>query len=159
MGDDDQPSLEYIEDSYLPSLLATTTPSLDELSEFDDEYQFDDGMGTANVAWSAETELFLQAMPLDEIFCIAEDHHDLQKVEAEYGAIGSDSDNSNSAASRAARTQMFIKRLFTKKSMREVRVTFIDLSKPYLAKISSSDNYKSFLNIGNHGMQCCFVLI
>ncbi|XP_063395288.1 tumor protein D54 isoform X1 [Cydia fagiglandana] len=34
-----------------------------------------------------------------------------------------------------------------KKKMREVRVTFQDLSKPYLAKVSSHTNYKKFLGI------------
>ncbi|XP_022229091.2 tumor protein D52 isoform X4 [Drosophila obscura] len=35
--------------------------------------------------------------------------------------------------------------------MRDVKVTFIDFSKPYLAKISNSDNYKRFLSIGQSG--------
>lgn len=34
-----------------------------------------------------------------------------------------------------------------KKKMREVRVTFQDLSKPYLARMSSHTNYKKFLGI------------
>lgn len=34
-----------------------------------------------------------------------------------------------------------------KKKIREVRVTFQDLSKPYLAKMSSHTNYKKFLGI------------
>ncbi|XP_022116644.1 tumor protein D52 isoform X1 [Pieris rapae] len=34
-----------------------------------------------------------------------------------------------------------------KKKMREVRVTFQDLTKPYLAKVSSHTNYKKFLGI------------
>ncbi|CAH2236313.1 jg10695 [Pararge aegeria aegeria] len=37
-------------------------------------------------------------------------------------------------------------RIFRKK-MREVRVTFQDLSKPYLARVSSHTNYKRFLGI------------
>ncbi|XP_038207671.1 tumor protein D52 isoform X1 [Zerene cesonia] len=37
-------------------------------------------------------------------------------------------------------------RIFRKK-MREVRVTFQDLTKPYLAKVSSHTNYKKFLGI------------
>lgn len=37
-------------------------------------------------------------------------------------------------------------RIFRKK-MREVRVTFQDLSKPYLAKVSSHANYKKFLGL------------
>lgn len=41
-------------------------------------------------------------------------------------------------------------RIFRKK-MREVRVTFQDLSKPYLAKMSSHTNYKKFLGIAVGG--------
>lgn len=165
MGDDDQPSLEYIEDSYLPSLPPAATPSLDEPIRsaferelFDDDYDDDDDDGydyadpSHTVEWSAETELFLRSMPLEQIFCIADEHDggddDLQRVEAEL----SDPTERNSPASRTARTKLFIKRLFTRRSIHDVRVTFIDLSKPYLAKISSNDNYKSFLNIGSlHG--------
>lgn len=41
-------------------------------------------------------------------------------------------------------------RIFRKK-IREVRVTFQDLSKPYLAKMSSHTNYKKFLGIAVGG--------
>lgn len=41
-------------------------------------------------------------------------------------------------------------RIFRRK-MREVRVTFQDLSKPYLAKMSSHTNYKKFLGIAVGG--------
>lgn len=141
MGDDDpQPtSLEYIEDSYLPSLPQNATPSLDELSEFDNRSLYDES------EWSVETELFLQSMPLEQIFCISDEHpDDFQKVEAELSAL-------NDAGSIQNKKSQFLKKLFSRKSVREVRVTFIDLSKPYLAKISSNDNYKSFLNIGSNG--------
>lgn len=172
--DDENPSLEYIEDSYLPSLPPTSTPSLDEPTlDFDNRLLFDDdydgdGLGdAATQKWSAETELYLRQMPLDQIFCISDDHSDdLQKVEAELGGnmkhtieTQDDDDPRSTAtsatithpANRLERTRLFVKRLFTtRKSMHDVRVTFIDLSKPYLAKISSSDNYKSFLNIGGN---------
>lgn len=44
-----------------------------------------------------------------------------------------------------------------KKKMREVRVTFQDLSKPYLAKVSSHTNYKKFLGITPGGW--CFSIL
>lgn len=178
--EDEHPSLEYIEDSYLPSLPTTSTPSLDEAVttiDFDNRLLFDDdydgdGLGGecgATQKWSAETELFLRQMPLDQIFCISDDpSDDMLKVEAELMG-GADTDGENgakhskadgsgttsgavgSSATRLERTRTFVKQLFTtRKSMRDVRVTFIDLSKPYLAKISSSDNYKSFLSIGGN---------
>lgn len=136
MGDDEMPSLEYIEDPYFPKL--SHTPS------FDDEYtEFDTrSLNNEGTEWSPETELYLRSMPLDEIFCIVDDQ-DLQRVEAELSPIN------NCANDR--RADSFLKRFLTKKSMRDVRVTFIDFSKPYLAKISSSDNYKHFLNIGSSG--------
>lgn len=138
MGDDEMPSLEYIEDPYFPKLSHTATPS------FDDEYtEFDTrSLNNEGTEWSPETELYLRSMPLDEIFCIVDDQ-DLQRVEAELSPIN------NCANDR--RTDSFLKRFLRKKSMRDVRVTFIDFSKPYLAKISSSDNYKHFLNIGSSG--------
>lgn len=133
MGDDDTPSLEYIEDPYFPKLSAT--PSFDdEYTEFDTRSLNNDG-----TEWSPETELYLRSMPLEEIFCIVDDQ-DLQKVEAELSPIGC-----------AKIEKSFLKRFLMKKSMRDVRVTFIDFSKPYLAKISSSENYKNFLNIGSPG--------
>lgn len=174
-SEDEHPSLEYIEDSYLPSLPPTLTPSLDEAApiDFDNRLMFDDdydgdGLGEcgATQKWSAETELFLREMPLDQIFCISDDHSDdMLKVEAELGdeickdssckisksEIDGTSRTAASPATRLDRTRLFVKQMFTtKKSMRDVRVTFIDLSKPYLAKISSSDNYKSFLSIGGN---------
>lgn len=143
MSDDDPPSLEYIEDPYFPNLPHSATPSLDEeLTEFDHRslYYNDD------TEWSPETELYLRTLPMEQIFCISEDHHDMQKVEAELGARPVNGSHSSASDSR---TPVFLRKLFfAKKSMRDVRVTFIDFSKPYLAKISSSDNYKNFLNIG-----------
>lgn len=41
-----------------------------------------------------------------------------------------------------------------KKKIRDVRVTFQDLSKPYLAKVSSHTNYKRFLGITPGGLFC-----
>uniref|UniRef100_A0A182IMG2 Tumor protein D52 n=1 Tax=Anopheles atroparvus TaxID=41427 RepID=A0A182IMG2_ANOAO len=46
-------------------------------------------------------------------------------------------------------TNRRLRALFNRRKIRDVRVTFIDFSKPYLARISSGDNYKSFLNIGS----------
>ncbi|XP_015040213.2 tumor protein D52 isoform X6 [Drosophila pseudoobscura] len=48
-------------------------------------------------------------------------------------------------------SKRFRLRFFAKRTMRDVKVTFIDFSKPYLAKISNSDNYKRFLSIGQSG--------
>lgn len=148
MGDDDPHSLEYIEDPYFPKLPNTATPSLDdEITEFDHRSLYDDVDDGIGSEWSPETELYLRNLPLDQIFSISDDHEDdFQKVEAELGNLNGDSENSVKN-----RRIDFLKKLFNRKSMRDVKVTFIDFSKPYLAKISSSDNYKNFLNIGSQG--------
>ena len=155
MGDDDPASLEYIEDPYFPKLPNEATPSLDdEVTEFDHRtlYGIDDDDATVNTEWSPETELYLRTLPLDQIFCISDD--DQQMVEAELGSIPCDSETMTANSSAATRHLHVLRKLFNRKSMRDVKVTFIDFSKPYLAKISSSDNYKNFLNINNSQGMC-----
>lgn len=176
-GDEEHPSLEYIDDPYFPKLPQTATPSLDELHYDDRALLFDDDENDS-MEWSPEAEQYLRSMPLDQIFTISDDYNtntsllstnssdllgddDLQKVEAELlgNSLNNNSrDGDNNSANRnnngekqSRKFNEFIRNLFVKKSMgmRDVRVTFIDFSKPYLAKISSSDNYKQFLNIGN----------
>lgn len=169
MGEDDpsiEPSsLEYIEDSYLPKIDQNTTPSLDEICEYD--YRFmkcdDDedelnGVYDENGAchWSEETDLYLRSLTLDQILTVPDDLIDateLQAVETEFTPVDQSSTN---ALSNSKRLKNYLRstnkwRFLTRKKMRDVRVTFVDFSKPYLAKISSGDNYKNFLNMGNHG--------
>lgn len=168
MGEEDpsiEPSsLEYIEDSYLPKLDYNVTPSLDDTTEYDYRFLNCDDLDLSEVydengacsAWSEETDAYLRSLTLDQILTIPEDLMDdqseLQSAEAEFSPIGETSPlNSLSPASRLKhylRTNKL--RFLTRKKMRDVRVTFVDFSKPYLAKISSGDNYKNFLNIGNH---------
>lgn len=152
MGDDDPPSLEYIEDPYFPKT-DTTTPSLDddEIVEFDHRSLYDDC--DMQQEWSPETELYIRSLPLDQIFSIADDQDDYQKVEADLAYT-----NRNCDSKQTGRQIRILGKLFNRQSMRDVKVTFIDFSKPYLAKISSNDNYKSFLNIGNRGRVDLLVL-
>lgn len=152
MGDDDPPSLEYIEDPYYPKT-ETMTPSLDEeeVTEFDHRSLYDDDDGICR-EWSPETELYLRTLPLDQIFSISDDHgdttDDYQKAEAELSSINNCDSNGRLNSSKQIK---ILGKLFNRQSMRDVKVTFIDFSKPYLAKISSNDNYKNFLNIGSRG--------
>lgn len=178
-GDDEHPSLEYIEDEYFPKLPQTATPSLDELDDRTLLFDDDDDDENDLMEWSSDAERYLRSMPLEQIFTItnndslittttiannSNDHlidDDLQKVEAELfnNSLNNNFDDdsndntirNNNGEKRNRKFNEFIRNLFVKKSMgmRDVRVTFIDFSKPYLAKISSSDNYKQFLNIGN----------
>ncbi|XP_034102751.1 tumor protein D52 isoform X5 [Drosophila nasuta] len=133
-------SLEFIEDSYLPRIDdITTTPSLDEL-----EVELE-----LSPVGDLETELYLRNLTLDEIFYDVDSDYantlELQAVETEF--IASKLSNQSPSMSMAKRFRL---KFFTKRTMRDVKVTFIDFSKPYLAKISNSDNYKRFLTIG-HG--------
>ncbi|XP_049546289.1 uncharacterized protein LOC125957552 isoform X1 [Anopheles darlingi] len=194
IGEEDLPSLEYIEDPYIPKLDPNCiTPSLDDVT--DGLYEDDDGLSLGpddiqGQQWSDETELYLRSLTLDQILGVPSDDEDigpvsdveLQTVETEFGpprnaaALGdgersdieaicgitgtaSVGDGSNSGgvmrgllASKLLLgriTNRRLRALFNRRKIRDVRVTFIDFSKPYLARISSGDNYKSFLNIGS----------
>lgn len=166
MGEDDpsiEPSsLEYIEDSYLPKIDQNMTPSLDEIPEYDQFLKCDDldlnDIYDENGAchWSEEADIYLRSLTLDQILTIPDDLMDgspeLQAVETEFSPI--EESSSSNPLSRSSRLKQYLStnklRFLTRKKMRDVRVTFVDFSKPYLAKISSRDNYKKFLNIGNH---------
>ncbi|KAM8712796.1 hypothetical protein ACLKA7_013170 [Drosophila subpalustris] len=141
MSSESEPvSLEFIEDSYLPRIDdITTTPSLDEL---------DDELSPVNeLECCDDTELYLRNLTLDEIFYDVDSDYantlELQAVETEF--IATKLSNQTPSMSIAKRFRL---KFFTKRTMRDVKVTFIDFSKPYLAKISNSDNYKRFLTIG-----------
>lgn len=173
MGEDDpsiEPSsLEYIEDSYLPKMDHNTTPSLDD-TEYDyrflksDDLDELDNVYDENGAchWSEEADRYLRSLTLDQILSIPDeliDDTELQAVETEFSPA--EQSSPENALSSTNRLQKYLRstnklRFLTRKKMREVRVTFVDFSKPYLAKISSGDNYKNFLNMGNHlGMRNC----
>ncbi|XP_032291951.1 uncharacterized protein [Drosophila virilis] len=142
MSSESEPvSLEFIEDSYLPRIDdITTTPSLDEL-EIAPESEAD---------FYDETEHYLRNLTLDDIFYDVDSDYantlELQAVETEF--IAAKLSNQTPSQSMAKRFRL---KFFTKRTMRDVKVTFIDFSKPYLAKISNSDNYKRFLTIGQAG--------
>lgn len=168
MGEDDpsiEPSsLEYIEDSYLPKMDHNTTPSLDEITEYDYRFMKCDDLDLSEIYdengathWSEEADLYLRSLTLDQLLTIPDDLIDdspeLQTVETEFTSL-EDNYPPLHTLSRATRIKNYLRtnklRFLTRKKMRDVRVTFVDFSKPYLAKISSGDNYKNFLNIGNH---------
>ncbi|XP_039482586.1 uncharacterized protein LOC120445959 isoform X3 [Drosophila santomea] len=143
MSESEPNSLEFIEDSYLPGIDdLTSTPSLDlETSESVLDW-YEDGQE------ESEAELYLRNLTLDQIFYDVDSDYtnslELQAVEADF--IGAKLANQAPSSSMAKRFRL---KFFAKRTMRDVKVTFIDFSKPYLAKISNSDNYKRFLNIGH----------
>ncbi|XP_052862073.1 uncharacterized protein LOC128268841 isoform X2 [Anopheles cruzii] len=186
--EDDLPSLEFIEDPYIPKLdPSCITPSLDDVTELDDTSLHDDEglIDQEEQQWSDETELYLRSLTLDEILGIPSKHEDiehasnveLQTVEAEFSPVmvcntlNSDSKNrklrstvngqqvdceTNSGTAERGVEKTFltskfllsrvtnrrIQTLFNRRNIRDVRVTFIDFSKPYLARISSDNPTK-----------------
>lgn len=142
-------SLEYIEDSYLPKIDQNSTPSLDEPEEFECD-EIDDNF---EEHWTQEADMYLRSLTLDQILTVPDDildEQEMQTVETEFTPI----DYSSSAVTSSNRLKTYLLstnklKFLTKRKMREVRVTFVDFSKPYLAKISSGENYKTFLNIGS----------
>lgn len=110
-------SLEYMEDPYFATPDDDSTPSFDVAVD-----ELDDLAEIGN--WSVEESSDVDWRTLPELAESA------LCIETEFYV-----DN------RRRRLRIF------KKKMREVRVTFQDLSKPYLAKVSSHTNYKKFLGI------------
>ncbi|XP_068144081.1 uncharacterized protein [Drosophila tropicalis] len=146
MTESEPVSLEFIEDSYLPRIDDITfTPSLDQ-EETSDSLLDDQSNYDLN-----ETELYLRHLTLDDIFYDVDSDYtntlELQAVETEFLALKLNPQTTPST-SLAKRFRL---KFFAKRSMRDVKVTFIDFSKPYLAKISNKDNYRKFLHIGDLG--------
>lgn len=178
VGEDELPSLEYIEDPYIPKLDNCLTPSLDDISEYNVEELLGDEQN-----WPEETEQYLRSLTLDQILGVSSDEDidpdpdgflEMQTVETEFSPQLSDSRGNGACGATNLRSvepgdgvggavmrnllahrllngrqACKLNQLFSKRRIRDVRVTFIDFSKPYLARISSGDNYKSFLNIGS----------
>ncbi|KAL9913832.1 tumor protein D52 isoform X4 [Glossina fuscipes] len=156
MSDSEPLSLEFIEDPYIPKFEDIQTPSLDTLPSFSHHSPII-GNRTAdaianvidnNLDWTEETDLYLRNLTLEQIFYDVDSDYtnqlELQAVETEF--IAAKLANQTPSMSIAKRFRL---KFFTKQTMRDVKVTFIDFSKPYLAKISSNENYKRFLNIGS----------
>lgn len=110
-------SLEYMEDPYFVPPDDDSTPSFDVAVDELDELE-----ELSNWPRDADAEADWRALPdlAESALCIETEFY---------------MDN------RRRRLRIF------KKKIREVRVTFQDLSKPYLAKVSSHTNYKKFLGI------------
>ncbi|KAJ8965179.1 hypothetical protein NQ314_004322 [Rhamnusium bicolor] len=126
IGDEDH-SLDYIEDPYFNPQDSTLTPSLDELDNSDlDDYDL----------LEKELELFdLRQLDFDEVNCssLPSLHDESVNVEAEFFTV--------------KRANAIIRAFFRNKLKRQVRVTYCDLTKPYLAKLPKDNNFRKYLDI------------
>ncbi|XP_061400584.1 tumor protein D54 isoform X2 [Musca vetustissima] len=155
MSDSEPVSLEFIEDPYIPRL-EDATPSLDIDGANCCDWNHPSSLSANLAVDDAETDLYLRNLTLDQIFYDVDSDYsnqlELQTVETEF--IISKLANQSPSMSIAKRFRL--KFFTTKRTMRDVKVTFVDFSKPYIAKISSSENYKKFLNIGSPSSSCEF---
>lgn len=132
-------SLEYIEDPYINPEDSTTTPSFDELDNV--EYLNDEDL--------LETELALfdlRQLDFDEINCNSLNSNDESvNVEAEFFITKKAND--------------IIRKFFKGRIKKQVRVTYCDLTKPYLVKLPKNSNFRKFLDITNNdnGMYISFL--
>ncbi|CAH1175814.1 unnamed protein product [Phaedon cochleariae] len=128
LGDDDH-SLDYIEDPYFNPQSTTLTPSLDEL----DLDEFD--------LLENELDIFdLRQLDFDEINnsenSVLEEESESVNVEAEFFSV--------------KRANAIVRTFFRNKLKRQVRVTYCDLTKPYLAKLPKDNNFRKYLDICNN---------
>lgn len=130
-ANEEEHSLDYIEDPYFNPPDSTVTPSLDELDniEYLDDYDILEN----------ELELFdLRQLDFDEVNCNS--LHSIDEsvnVEAEFFNV--------------KRANAIIRAFFKKDFKRQVRVTYCDLTKPYLAKLPKESNFRKYLAIGTDG--------
>ncbi|CAG9863425.1 unnamed protein product [Phyllotreta striolata] len=128
LGDED-PNLDYIEDPYFNPQHSGATPSLDEpdLNDYD--------------LLENELDLFdLRRFDFDEIannslHSLPEDTESIS-VEAEFFNV--------------KRANAIVRAFFKNKLKRQVRVTYCDLTKPYLAKLPKDSNFRKYLDISNN---------
>lgn len=125
-NDDDPPSLEYIEDPYIsPTAITSETPSLDELDNFE----------------------YLDPNELD-IFDLRQLDFDELNANSLTSLSGNDeSINVEAEFFKVKRANAIIRAFFKNDFKRSVRVTYCDLTKPYLAKLPKESNFRRYLDI------------
>lgn len=112
---------DYIEDPYFIPHTATTTPSLDDLEDYD--------------VLENELELF--------------DLRQLDFEETNLNSLPSNDESVNVEAEffNVKRANAIIRAFFKKDFKRQVRVTYCDLTKPYLAKLPKDNNFRRYLDM------------
>lgn len=128
---DEQNSLEYIEDPYFNPQDSSSTPSLDDI-ESEDYYPDDD----ASDVLENELELF--------------DLRQLEFHELNYDSLANCVDNDENVNVEAEfyivkRANDILRTFFKKNIKKQVRVTYCDLTKPYLAKLPKDHSFRKYL--------------
>lgn len=137
MISEDDHSLDYIEDPYFNPLDSTNTPSLDEVP--DGIYDENDIYDGSDELLDAELELFdLKQLDFDDLNSLPSLNGDENfNVEAEFFNV--------------KRANAIIRTFFKKNFKKQVRVTYSDLTKPYLAKLPKESNFRKYLEISMTG--------
>lgn len=130
---EEEQSLDYIEDPYFNPQDSTLTPSLDELDSIEYLNDYD--------ILENELELFdLRQLDFDEVHGSSlpslSSIDESVNVEAEFFNV--------------KRANAIIRAFFKKDFKRQVRVTYCDLTKPYLAKLPKDNNFRKYLDIGTN---------
>lgn len=134
---EEEHSLDYIEDPYFNPPDNTLTPSLDECEnvEYLDDYD----------VLENELELFdLRQLDFDEVNCNSLPSDESVNVEAEFFKV--------------KRANAIIRAFFKKDFKKQVRVTYCDLTKPYLARLPKDSNFRKYLDICTDG-ECVIIFI
>ncbi|XP_057663114.1 uncharacterized protein F13E6.1 isoform X6 [Diorhabda carinulata] len=129
MHSDDDQNLEYIEDPYFNPQYSSATPSLDEpdLDEYD--------------LLENELDLFdLRQLDFDEV-----NHSSLYSFQEESESVNVEAEFFN-----VKRANSIVRAFFRNKLKKQVRVTYCDLTKPYLAKLPKDSNFKKYLDISTN---------
>lgn len=131
MVGDDEHGFDFIEDPYFnPN--NTQTPSLDDLDNSDlDDYDL------------LENEL--------ELFDLRQLDFDDTTISGIHGPHSDESVNVEAEFFNVKRANSIIKAFFRNKLKRQVRVTYCDLTKPYLAKLPKDSNFRKYLDISMNG--------
>lgn len=130
-NNEEQSSLEYIEDPYFNPQDSSSTPSLDDIDS-------EDYISESSDLLENELELF--------------DLRQLDFHELNYDSLSSINGNDESVNVEAEfyivkRANDILRRFFKKNLKKQVRVTYCDLTKPYLAKLPKEHNFRKYLGI------------
>lgn len=135
MSTEEHSSLDYIEDPYFNPLDPTNIPSFDESEEID-SYIIDSEL------LDNELELFdLRQLDFDEL-----NSNSLPSLNGNDESINVEAEFFN-----VKRANAIIRAFFRKDFKRQVRVTYCDLTKPYLAKLPVDNSFRKYLDI-SHSM-------